>query len=153
MNRLAVSVCLTCVLALTPVANAQTARTPNGGKAVDAYYPRVLLGSRPGTYLTIEGVSGHEVKGGRDFLVVDTVNDKKLDKPIPVPVSNVRLPEGERCLLKGYELGEMVGQPPAVREAAKEQGIELPPSALPWRWQPYFVVLIPLEPKTLKLTE
>ncbi len=124
------------------------AKLPEGVERRDIYYPTMNLGYRPGTYLTIEGVSGHEVKGGQPYVVVDTVNGKRLDKAITIPIRNARFADKERCVFKGYETGEMVGEPPAVREAAKERGEELPPSASVWRWQPYFVVLISLNLKT-----
>ena len=114
----------------------------------EIYYPAMTLGYRPGTYLTIEGVSGHEVKGDQTFVMVDTVNGRKLSKPTTIPIRNAHVTDKQRCILKGYESGEMVGEPPAVREAAREQGKELPPSATAWRWQSYFVVLIPLKPET-----
>ena len=85
-------------------------------------------------------------------LIVDTVNGQKLNRPVLVLVRNVRLPTKTRCILKGYECGEMIGSPPALRQATEEQGreyVEL--SAAVWRWRPYFVVLIAAEPKGLEL--
>ena len=94
--------------------------------------------------------------------MVDTVNGKKLDQPIAIPVrapgspaQHLHLPKKTRCVLKGYELGEMIGRPPAEYAAARERG-ENPEElakrdATPWRWRPYFVVLVAVEPKGLEL--
>ena len=70
------------------------------------------------------------------------VNGKRLEKSVLILVRNVRLPVKERCILRGYELGEMIGSPPALREAAEEQGDKYEErSSAVWRWRPYFVVL------------
>ena len=46
----------------------------------------------------------------------------------------------------------MIGVPPAVPAAAKEQGWqEVPMSPVPWHWRPYFVALVIVEPKGLEL--
>lgn len=109
------------------------------------------LSNDVGRYLTIEGVvydgSG---KVESNSLVVDTVNGKKLEKSAIVLIKNVRLPLKERCVLKGYELGEMIGSPPALREAVEEQGgkYEEQSSAV-WRWRPYFIVLSAAKPDGL----
>ena len=61
-------------------------------------------------------------------------------------------PAKERCVLKGYESGEMVGFPEAVLTAVKEQGREITNmSQAVWRWRPYFVALIVVEPKGLEV--
>lgn len=85
---------------------------------------------------------------------MDTVDGKRLDKPVHVLVRNLpRLAARQRCVLKGYELGEMIGRPPAEYAAARERGQD--PEELAkrdqtvWRWRPYFVVLIVVEPKGL----
>lgn len=67
-----------------------------------------------GTYFTIEGVlydGGGKVES--NTLVVEIVDGKRLDKPIQILVKNARIPPKVRCVLKGYELGEMIGRPPA----------------------------------------
>lgn len=44
----------------------------------------------------------------------------------------------------------MIGSPPALCQAAQEQGEPyVERSAAVWRWRPYFVVLIAAEPKSL----
>src|SRR5262249_41414187 len=110
------------------------------------------LGYQLGKYLTIEGVRAEEGKVGSRTLLVDTVSGKKLDKPVAVWVNNLDLPAKQRCVLKGYETGKMIGTPPAVLEAAKEQGgknVEARQAV--WQWYPYFVALIVVEPKGLEL--
>jgi hypothetical protein len=124
--------------------------------------PGSLLGAPLGEYLTIEGVrlEGGKVETGT--LRVDTIDGKKLDKPVTVVVRSldyramttraVRLPAKQRCVLKGYESGEMVGMAPAVLAAAKEQGRkDVMPSQAVWHWRSYFVALIVVEPKGLKI--
>jgi hypothetical protein len=113
--------------------------------------PGGYLSNDVGRYLTIEGVlydgSG---KVESNSLVVDTVNGKKLKKSATVLIKNVRLPRKERCVLKGYELGEMIGSPPALREVAEEQGEEYEEqSSAIWRWRPYFIVLSAVKPDGL----
>lgn len=116
--------------------------------------PGGLLGDSLGDYLTIEGVpydGAGKVEG--NTLMVDTLNGKKLDKPIGILIHNVRrLQARQRYVLKGYELGQMIGTPPAVRVATEELGQKyVEQSAAGWRWRPYFVVLIPVEPQGLEL--
>ncbi len=169
MNQRTSMICVAIAITVTCLAVSVSAQSPtddsklkgsgpNGAEFPDGvnrivYYPAMSLGHRPGTYLTIEGVSGHNVKGGQPFVVVDTVNGKKLAKSIIVPIRNARISDKERCVLKGYETGKMVGEPPAVREAAQEQGKELAPSALVWRWETYFVALISLKQKNVVIDE
>jgi hypothetical protein len=66
--------------------------------------------------------------------------------------ANLILPSKQRCILKGFESGEMIGVPPAVSAAAEEQGWkEVPTSQAVWRWRTYFVALVVVEPKDLEL--
>ncbi|MDA1055896.1 MAG: hypothetical protein O3C40_36380 [Planctomycetota bacterium] len=108
-----------------------------------------------GTYRTIGGVlydGGGKVES--NTLVVDVVDGKRLDKPIHILVKNTRIPAKVRCVLKGYELGEMIGRPPAEYALTKELGgdpNELA-TATVWRWRPYFVPLIATEPKGLEVS-
>lgn len=135
------------------------------GKAVGPRQPGGLLGDQLGKYLTIEGVKAEGGKVETGTLLVDTVDGKKLDKPILVvirsqvytlsridhPVS-LALPTKERCVFKGFESGEMIGVPPAVVAAAEEQGRkDVPISPKAYQWRPYFVALIVVEPKGLEL--
>lgn len=113
--------------------------------------PGGYLSNNLGTYLTIEGVlyDGNG-KVESNSLVVDTVNGKRLEEPALILIKNVRLPGKERCVLKGYELGAMIGSPPALREAAEEQGEKYKEqSAAAWQWRPFFVVLLATKPKGL----
>jgi len=113
--------------------------------------PGGYLSNDVGKYVTIEGVlyDGNE-KVESNSLVVETVNGRKLETPAIVLIKNVRLPRRERCVLKGYELGEMIGSPPALREAAEENGEKYEEqSAALWRWRPYFIVLSAAKPAGL----
>lgn len=118
-----------------------------------------------GRYLTIEGVRAEGAKIEHGTLLVDTVNGKRLDQPISVVVNacafdrtrydlptDFVLPPKQRCVIKGFESGGMIGVPSAVGDAAKELGrIDLPMSPTQWRWRPYFVALIVVEPKGVEL--
>jgi hypothetical protein len=121
------------------------------------HQPSGFLTDTLGTYVTIEGTL-YEGSGKveSNSLVVDTVDDRKLQHPILVKVKNVRLPARIRCVLKGYELGEMIGRPPAEYAIAKELGRDPEElarrDAVSWQWRPYFVPLIAVEPKGLKLS-
>lgn len=115
--------------------------------------PGGYLSNNLGTYLIIEGLL-YEGNGKveSNSLVVDTVNGKRLEQPALILIKNVRLPGKERCVLKGYELGAMIGSPPALREAAEEQGEKYKEqSAAAWRWRPFFVVLLATKPKGLAI--
>lgn len=137
----------------------QPSAAPGGAVPVAQVRPRQpggLLGDSLGSYLTIEGVLD-EGKGKveSNTLMVDTLDGKKLGKPVSVLIRNVRLPAKERCVLKGYELGEMIGRAPAEYAAAREQGQDAEELAkrdqTVWRWRPYFVVLIAVSPEGLDL--
>ena len=109
------------------------------------------LGFPLGTYLRIEGVRAEEGKGAPSILMVDTVNGKKLDTPIGIRIEKLdSLPRGPRCILRGYETGKMVGVPPAVIEAAKEEGKDVTVPQVDWYFYRSFVVLSIVEPKDLK---
>lgn len=101
--------------------------------------------------MTVEGeLYDGDDKVESNSLVVDMVNGKRLEKSVLILVRNVLLPVKERCILKGFELGEMIGSPPALRDAAEEQGDEYEErSSAAWRWRPYFVVLIAAKPDGL----
>ena len=119
--------------------------------------PGGFIKEQLGIYLTIEGVlyDGNG-KVESNSLVVDTVDGKKLEKPILILVRNVRLPAKTRCILKGYELGAMIGRPGAEYAAYKELGKDPQElrnrDAIGFQWRPYFVPLIAAEPKGLEVT-
>ena len=135
-----------------------------GGARAEQLRPRPpggLFGDRLGEYRTIEGVRAEGGKIETGTLLVDTVDGKKLDKPMAIvvrprgyPTRRLDLPAKKRCVFKGYELGEMIGRPPAEYNAAKERGEDADElvkwDAVPWQWRPYFVVLITVEPKGLE---
>lgn len=109
--------------------------------------PSGRLGHPLGTYLTIEGVRMEKGKVGTRTLLVDTVNGQKLTEPVGVSIDNVKhpgLPKGTRCVIRGYESGEMIGVPFAV---AKAENIPLPQAA--WQFRRYFIMTSVIEPKSL----
>jgi hypothetical protein len=125
------------------------AAPPPPGVAVvaESSIPNGLLGHRLGTYLTIEGVratTGPYIR----TLLVDTVNGKKLDAPIPMWVENAKypgLPEKERCIIRGYETGQMIGAPDEVLRAEK-----LPAPQAGWRVHRYFIITSVVQPASLQ---
>lgn len=134
MRSAVLSFVLTCV-----IASASAQEVPAG-----------RLGHPLGTYLKIEGVRIEGPKTGGRTLLVDTVNGRKLAPPTDVAVENVEsLPASTRCILRGYETGGMVGLPPAVEKAAKEEGksVNLPQAG--WQFRRWFVVTSVVEPKDL----
>jgi hypothetical protein len=132
--------------------------------AAGARQPGGVLGHELGTYLTIEGVKAEGVKIETNTLLVDTVNGKKLDKPVLIGVRlcdfnatrydievNHLMPLKVRCVYKGFESGGMIGIPPAVYDAAKELGREeVPMSPAAWQWRPHFIALIAVKPEAKK---
>src|SRR5262249_22488385 len=96
-------------------------------------------------------------------LLVDTVNGKKLDKPVQIVVrlcdfnatrfdieTNLLMPVKVRCVYKGFESGGMIGVPQAVYAAAKDLGRkDVPMSAAAWQWRPHFVALIEVKPEAV----
>lgn len=138
---------------------------PPGGRVqakVAAPRPRQpggILRDELGVYLTIEGVRADAGKSETGTLLVDTVDGNKLEKPIAVlirisgyPINRLDLPARKRCVLKGYESGEMIGIAPAIYAAAAEQGrTETDVSSKDFMWRPYFVALVVAEPKGLEI--
>lgn len=149
-----------------PLALVQLA-VPSGVAKAETIRPRQpggLLRDQLGAYLTIEGVKAEDGKIETGTLLVDTVDGKKLDKPISLVIrgayvvndnlqpARLDLPAKHRCVFKGFESGEMIGVPPAVQAAAAEQGWKgVPISPAQWQWRPYFVALIVVEPEGLEL--
>ncbi len=80
------------------------------------------LGEPLGPYFKIEVTRVEGYKAGARTLRVDAVNGQRLREPIPIWVDNVALPVAERCILKGCEESRLIGQPPAVEEAARVSG-------------------------------
>lgn len=126
--------------------------------------PGGILSDQLGVYRTIEGVRLEAGKFETGTLLVDTVDGKQLNKPITLVVrgaivddqnlqnASLSLPAKQRCVLKGYETGEMIGVPPAVSAAGEEQGwSDVPISQTEWRWRPYFVALVVVAPTDLEL--
>ncbi len=107
--------------------------------------PTGLLGKPIGTYLTIEGVRAEEGKVGVNTLLVDTLNGKKLERPVAVWIDNVELPGKARYILKGYESGKWIGTPPGVLKA-----IGGPGQQAAWQFSRYFVATSVEAPGSLK---
>jgi len=148
---------LTALTAAVGLSTQSVAQTKIGGKLpIQPSQPTGHLGAL-GTYRTIEGVlyDGNG-KVESNTLVVDVVDGKRLDKPIHILVKNTLIPAKVRCVLKGYELGEMIGRPPGEYALMKELGRD--PSELAkrdaavWRWRPFFVPLIATQPKGLEVS-
>lgn len=110
--------------------------------------PPGKLGHPWGTYLRVEGVREEGPKFGGRTLLVDTVNGEKLDTPIGIVIENVdSLPKDARCILRGYETGKMIGTPPAIEQAAKEEGKSIVLTQAGWKLYRYFIVISVVEPK------
>lgn len=109
--------------------------------------PMGRLGYKLGTYLTIEGIRAEKGKVGVRTLLVDTINGEKIDTPIGIWIDNIEsLPKEERCIIKGYESGKMIGTPDEVIE--KEN---LSQSQARWQFYRYFIVTSVVEPIDLKI--
>jgi hypothetical protein len=110
--------------------------------------PPGVLAPRLGAYLAIEGVRTDEVlTAGARTLRVDTVNGKKLEKPVLIWIENVaELPENTRCILRGYESVRMIGVPKEVLKQEKRT-----PPQVGWQLQHYFIITSVVEPKDLDL--
>lgn len=139
-------------------AKAQPLALPRGEIVRGPRPPGGLLDYAIGEYLTIEGVRVEESGFGitERTLQVDTVNGKMLPKPVRIEVWGVELPSKQRCVLKGYETGQMAGDPPAYTQAVWAK--DLDPKDAPgtvqvgWGWYTHFIVLVAVEPKGLKVT-
>ncbi|GAF84246.1 unnamed protein product, partial [marine sediment metagenome] len=106
--------------------------------------PMGRLGFPLGTYVTIEGHRIDGKKTGTRTLLVDAMDGVKLDNPIRIGISNVRapgLPKEVRCIVRGYESGEMIGVPLAV---AKAENLPFPQKG--WGFHRYFIVTSVVEP-------
>jgi hypothetical protein len=112
--------------------------------------PTGSLGQPLGDYLTIEGITPDQDFKVGSFLWVRKVNGKALPEEVGIPIQDFdssAFPRRTRCILKGYETGRMVGQPPAVIAAAKEAGKPPPPGPpVPWHFSHHFVVLKVITP-------
>ena len=110
--------------------------------------PMGSLGYPLGTYLIIEGIRLEKGKVGTRTLLVDTINGEKIKQPIPIWIENIKnpgLPVGERCIIRGYESGKMIGLP---FEVAEKENIPVPQAG--WQFQRYFVVTSVVGPKGLE---
>src|SRR5262245_1846028 len=153
MNTL---LCAAALVACSPFVGQKQQLPSPGPVSVIRLWPTGVLGELIGEYMTIEGVRHDGMKTGTRSLLVDTVNGKRLARPVSIWVENLELPVGKRVVLKGYENGSMAGAPPALEQARKDQGEVrgknyAPGSQLNWQWKPYFVALAVVEPKGLQI--
>lgn len=159
--------CVVISLAAASLVFGQTPVAPNTNTVVvKPLQPIGALGDELGVYRTIEGFLSEGIKVETGTLIVDTVDGKKLDQPVPMVIRGavivnhnlqpalLSLPPKQRCILKGFESGEMIGVPPAVSIAAKEQGWnDVPMSPKHWQWRSYFVALVVVGPKGLEIRD
>ena len=115
--------------------------------------PLGSLGEPLGGYLRIEGVRAEGMKAGISTLRVDTVDGRRLREPVPIWVENVALPGAARLVLKGYEDCRMIGQPPAVEQAAREAGKAVGEPQAGWQMQMFFVATSVVSPDGLRLKQ
>ena len=159
--------CVVLSLAAVSLSFGQTPVDPSANTVVvKPLQPTGVLGDELGVYRTIEGFLSEGIKVETGTLIVDTVDGKKLDQPVSMVIRGamivnhnlqpaiLSLPPKQRCVLKGFESGEMIGVPPAVSMAAKEQGwSDVPMSPKHWQWRSYFVALVVVEPKGLEIRD
>jgi hypothetical protein len=125
---------------------AKPPQTP--GEPPEVAAPVGRLGYPIGTYLTIEGVRAERGKVGTQSLLVDKIGDFNIDPPVGIWIKNLQLPQGVRCVLKGYESGGWIGTPDPVLQAT---GAPLPQAV--WQFHFYFLATSVVEPASLKLKQ
>ena len=109
--------------------------------------PTGTLNHTLGTYLRIEGVKKSGGNAGETILLVDYVNEVRLERPIPIHLKNVHpLPEKVRCIINGYESMKMIGMPAEVSLAEKARI-----SPFPFKAFYYFVVTSVVGPSKVKI--
>jgi hypothetical protein len=125
-----------------------------------AKIPTGEFGFPLGTYLKIEGVQA--VKRGKvrdnavkdtQWLTVDTVNGRKLDRPVDIKINNAQLYLDGRFVLRGYETGKMSGAIPDEVEKNEKEFVDkygVPQAG--WNFFVSFVVTV-TEPKGVRLEE
>ena len=109
------------------------------------------LGLPIGTYLRIEGHRYEPTKPPFKVhartILVDTVQDKRLDVPIKLSIKNVdtdSLDIETRCVFNGYEAGVWGGSPEGLPPGT-------PVESHVFHFHPYFVVVSVEAPKGLKV--
>ena len=142
------------------VVGQQTAVKPRGAVREAAcaletgIVPTGSLGHPVGRSLKIEGTMVAEALAhGACTLRVEAVNGERLRRPVDIWVENVAaLPVKQRCVFEGYETFKMIGDPPAVVEAAKKAGRPFAGAQAGWQTWMEFIPLNVVAPKGLKLT-
>jgi hypothetical protein len=132
------------------------------GSVVEAFghWPTGRLGEEVGTFLTIEGVRPLEAnkatKGSNkdtQRLLVDTVNGKKLTHPLSIPLDNAVL-DAETCyVLRGYETGRMIGDPPHGVLNDEPYSRKYLPNQAAWHFHTSFIVTSVAEPPGVEIDE
>ncbi len=143
-------VCLAAELMLTQLAAGEDKTNPDRPRATLHHgdVPLGSLGYPLGDLMTIEGTRAKGLKINPQTLFVDTVNGKKLEKPVAISIDNVReLPADVRIVLKGYESGRMLGPVPAAIQVAEEKGEKVMMPQRSWHWDAFFVALTSVQPK------
>ena len=99
------------------------------------------LGYPLGTDLIIEGTVKGKIEHGKG-CIVDTLNGNKLKSSIDIefryddyPYAKTYLVEGKRCIISGWECGEMSGIPD---EVAKAEKFARPQPT--WHFHKYFII-------------
>jgi hypothetical protein len=128
-------------LSITLFAGCQPCPTSSGPTLDTVAMPVGLLGHPLGTVLNVEGVRVENMrKASLPFVLrVETVNGAKLACPMEIDVDNVEPTAaiGQRCTLRGYETGRMVGEP----EGAITPGEDSMMQRVPMRFQITFVAI------------
>jgi hypothetical protein len=144
-------IALQAVFVLLFISGCNTPQEPILPKQLNSIpIPTGLLGYPLGTYLTIEGVRMEKEGGmiGTRTLLVDTINGRKLVKPVSIWIDNAKrpgLPKNKRCVIRGYESGKMVGVPIAV---IKAENVPVPQTG--WQFSRYFIITSVVAPDSLK---
>ena len=114
--------------------------------------PVAVCGMPLGNLVLIEGVRVEGFKTGIQTLRIDKINGKALASPTTIWVDNAELPKEVRCILRGYEIIQMIGKPPAYAQFAKLKHLPPPPEPQA-AWQVFhtFVVLEVVQPKSLRI--
>jgi hypothetical protein len=132
-----------------------TSESPPAVVAVETgLVPIGTLGHPLGELVTLEGTRANGSKSGVRTLQVEKIDGNALASPVSIGIDNIDLPEGQRCVIRGYETMRMVGMAPAYDELARLKNEPLPmkPQA-GWQVRCSFVALEVVEPDSLEIKE
>jgi hypothetical protein len=124
-----------------PLVNLETGMLPNGP-----------LGVPLGQLVELAGTRADGLKFGTGTLNVQTIDGKRVASPTSVWMEGVDLPENVRCVIRGYETIEMLGNAPAYAQLARLHNLPAPPEPQAG-WQVFckFVPLEAVEPESLRI--